>query len=392
MKEADSSKAQARTAKARMASYVAEPMSLEQKKAKLKTITKEINKAAGRELIFRGGDKDDFGVVKRIPSKIYSIDKLTGGGLPRGRYTEIFGGEGVGKSTLALNFIAQAQQQDGIAVYIDAEHSFDRAWATTNGVDVSELIVVTPTTIEEALDIIIDLCMERVADVIVLDSVVALATVAEKGKALTAESIALLARKLSQWFRKSVSEVSRSETAIILVNQMRMKIGDTYGNPEIAPGGMAMRHYKSLSILMRKGSTGSDRAKSPFFQPLGNGKFEQLGFPMVFKIMKNKIGSTMGKGATPSSEATVDFWFGSGLDVRSDIVNAAIAHGIPTITKAGTWFTYSRTTGDDLKVQGKQTFIDALDDEDIAKIKSLLENGWPAPDVEGEVKEEVPID
>jgi len=392
MKEADSAKAQARTAKARMASFVAEPMTIEEKRARLKVVTKEINKTAGRELIFRGGDKDEFGVVKRIPSKIYSVDKLTGGGLPRGRYTEIFGGEGVGKSTLALNFIAQTQQQDGIAVYIDAEHTFDRAWATTNGVDVSELIVVTPTTAEEALDIIIDLCMERVADVIVLDSVVALATVAEKGKALTAESIALLARKLSQWFRKSVSEVSRSETAIILVNQMRMKIGDTYGNPEIAPGGMALRHYKSLSILMRKGSTGSDRGKSPFWQPLSKGKFEQLGFPMVFKIMKNKIGTIMGAGSTPSSEATVDFWFGSGLDIRSDIINTAITRGVPTIERAGTWFKYHRAEGEDLKIQGKQAFIDALIDEDITEIKYLLENGWETPSVEVETKEEVTVD
>ena len=338
---------------------------------KMADIAAAMNKSAGRTVLFRAGEDPSFGVPVRIASNIPSIDRVTGGGLPRGMVTEIFGGESAGKTTLALHFMGQAQKQGGVAAYIDAEHTFDRGWAMTNGVDVENLFVLTPSTAEEGLQAIIDICKVGAADVIILDSVVALATVQEKGRELTDENIARLAAKLSQFFKMSISEIARSKTAVIMINQLRTAIG-TYGAPEKAPGGNALKHYKALSILVKRGSV-SNPSSSEYFIKAGS-KYEQIGFPMDMKIQKTKIGGTYG-GVTshPTSSASVDFWFGSGLDARSDIVNTALRAGLPLVTKSGAgWYEYHEESGKTRKIQGKATFMDSLTEADMNRIHEEL--------------------
>lgn len=367
-----SAKGEARKVKAAIASEAASTVGFttEEKLKKMAEIAKAMNKAADRTVLFRAGEDPSFGIPIRIASNIPSIDRVTGGGLPRGMVTEIFGGESAGKTTLALHFMGQAQKQGGVAAYIDAEHTFDRAWAMTNGVDVENLFVLTPSTAEEGLQAIIDICKVGAADVIILDSVVALATVQEKGRELTDENIARLAAKLSQFFKMSISEIARSKTAVIMINQLRTAIG-TYGAPEKAPGGNALKHYKALSILVKRGSV-SNPSSSDYFVKVGS-KYEQIGFPMDMKIQKTKIGGTYA-GATshPSSTASVDFWFGSGLDTRSDIVNTALKAGLPSVQKSGTWFEYAPENGEKRRAQGKDAFMEALTSDDMRNINEEL--------------------
>lgn len=370
-----SAKGEARKRKARKASEVTIIDDPEQKKKELAKLMNTLNKDAGYNIMFKASDLTG---AQRIPSNIYSIDRLTGGGLPRGRFTEIFGAESVGKTTLALRFISECQKTGGSAVYIDAEHSFDPVWATINGVDVNELVVAKPQVLEDSLLYIDEICKAGAADIIVLDSIVALSAMAEKAREITDESIGIMQRKLSQFFRRSVGEVAKSNTAVILINQVRVDI-NSYGAPESAPGGNAIKHYKSLSILMRRASAGkpSDSGNPYYVKDPGDSKPHQIGFPMAFKVMKNKVGDRMGVGkATPGSEASVDFYYSSGLDVNSDIINSAMAADLPNIKAGGAgWYTYIDQTGEEHKVQGKQAFVDMIagNEEYFSHLKELLE-------------------
>jgi recombination protein RecA len=370
-KPVGSAKGEARVKKARAASQVEErALTLEEKKDKIKAIAAVVNKSSGREMMFVAGEKTDFGVTERVSSGVISIDRLTGGGLPRGKVTEVVGGEGVGKTTLALTFVSKVQAGGGLAVYIDSEWELDRAWAVTNGVDMENLVVVTPTTAEEGLQTIIDICKEGAADIIVLDSVVALATLHEKGRKLTDESIGKMAAKLSQFFRMSKSEIARANAAVVMINQIRSNPG-SYGNPEQAPGGHALKHYKALSIRMRRSSTG-DPDSSTFYVKEG-GKNRLIGFPMAFKVQKNKIGDSVSRPrSTPGSEASVDFYFGSGFDIKSDVLNQALEAGVPCIKRAGTWFTFTSPEGQEKKAQGKMNFIDSLGDADLIYLRDQI--------------------
>ncbi len=371
MSNIGSAKGEARKRKAAESSIMPEaPRTQEEKHAIIKALSAKINKSTGREMIFVAGDKPEFGVVTRISSDIYSIDKLTGGGLPRGRVTEIFGAESVGKTTLALRFIAQTQRIGGVAVYIDAEWSFDKSWAEVNGVDISKLWVITPTTCEEALQGLWDVCKHGAADIVVLDSVVALATVHEKNRQLTDDSIGVMARKLSQFFRTATSDIARSNAAVIMTNQVRVSI-NSYGSPEEGPGGHALKHYKALSILMRRAATG--KPDESYFYVKVAGKNKQIGFPMAFRVKKNKIGDAISNaGSSPGSEAMVDFYFGVGFDVKADLIDAAIELELPCITKSGTWFTFQPPEGDPVKEQGRFNFIDSLKEEHLDYIKSQM--------------------
>jgi recombination protein RecA len=366
-----SSKGEARKQKAKKALDVKEATKTKEEKfLALKALSLQVNKDAGREVLFIAGDREGFGVPDRIPSNIFSVDRLMGGGLPKGRFTEFFGGESVGKTTLALRFIAEAQKRGEVAAYIDLEWAFSRNWAITLGVNVDELILVSPTTCEEGLGMVRKLAKEGIADICVVDSVVALATVGEAGRELTDESIGVMARKLSQFFRMATSEVARANMAVVMVNQVRTAIGE-YGNPEQAPGGNALKHYKSLSVLMRKGSTGP-RDESIFWTK-SEGDWEQIGFPMTFKVMKSKVGGEVGV-STPSSEARVDFYFDTGYDIKSDVVDTALRLEIPELKKAGAgWFTFERPGSSPVKVQGKVSLIDSLGEEDISFLEERIE-------------------
>lgn len=367
-----SAKAKAREIRAKLAAEATDSSALsqEEKASRMADLSLQLNKKAERPMLFRAGDDPEFGIARRIKTNIPSIDRATGGGIPRGMFTEVCGGESSGKTTLLYRLVGQCQRAGGVAVFIDAEYTYDRAWAMVNGTDVENLYVVTPTTLEESLQSIIDICKVGAADLIVLDSVVALATVGEKSRTLTDENIGRMAAKLSQFFKMSVSEVARSKAAVVMINQMRVAIG-SYGAPDKAPGGKALAHYKALSLQTRKESTGPP-SSSPYFTKVG-GKYEQIGFPMGIKVTKTKVGGTYaGHTSHQSSSASVDFYFGTGLDARSDVVNMSLKLGLDCLKISGSWYDFTGENGKTTRTQGKPAFLDSLDDKDLAFIENQL--------------------
>ncbi len=279
----------------------------------------QIEKQFGKGAIMRLGETTKLD-IEALPTGIFLLDKALGvGGLPRGRVVEIFGPESSGKTTLTLTVIAQTQKNKGIAAFIDAEHAFDPTYAKLIGVKLEELLVSQPDTGEQALEIVETLVRSNAVDLIVVDSVAALAPRAEIEGEMGEAQVGLQARLMSQALRKLTAAISKSKTCVIFINQIREKIGVMFGSPEITPGGRALKFYSSVRIDLRKISTISD----------SQGKV--IGAKIKAKIVKNKV-------APPFKEATFEIRYNEGISYESSLIDAAIETGL--VKKSGSWFSY----------------------------------------------------
>ena len=259
--------------------------------------------------------------VESIPTGSISLDIALGvGGLPRGRIIEIFGPESSGKTTLALHCAAEAQKRGGVAAFIDAEHALDPSYAKRIGVNIKDLLVSQPDSGEQALQIVENLVRSKEVDIIIVDSVAALAPRVEIEGEMGDQHIGLQARLMSQALRKLSSIVSKTKTIIIFLNQTRMKVGIMFGNPETTPGGLALKFYSSVRIRLQP------RAKI-------KSKDKIIGVRVEAKIVKNKV-------APPFKTAEFDIYYNEGISYIADLVNVGIKYDV--IKKSGSWLEYEK--------------------------------------------------
>ena len=278
----------------------------------------QIERAFGKGSIMRLGQQSNID-IEAISTGSLGIDIALGiGGLPKGRIIEIFGPESSGKTTLALSVIAQSQKKGGTCAFIDAEHALDPSYAKKIGVDIDNLLISQPDAGEQALEIADTLVRSGAIDVLVVDSVAALVPKAELEGEMGDSHMGLQARLMSQALRKLTSTVSRSNTLIIFINQIRMKIGVMFGNPETTTGGNALKFYASVRMDIRR--TGSIKDKE-----------DVIGSQTRVKIVKNKV-------APPFKVVDFDIMYGEGISKTGELIDLGIKAGI--VEKAGAWFSY----------------------------------------------------
>src|SRR5690242_2354770 len=315
----------------------------------LESAIAQIEKQYGKGAIMRLGNRDVLVPVSVIPSGALSLDAALGvGGFPRGRVVEIFGPESGGKTTMTLHVIAQAQKMGGQAAFIDAEHALDPAYARKLGVDVDNLLVSQPDNGEQALEIAETLIASGSLDVVVVDSVAALVPRAELEGEMGEPQMGLQARLMSQALRKLTATISKAQCTVIFINQIRMKIGVMFGNPETTTGGNALKFYASQRLDIRRVGAIKDGETV-------------IGNRTRVKVVKNKV-------APPFREVEFDILYGQGISREGDLLDLAVENGI--VEKSGAWFSY----GGERIGQGRENARDflKLHPETLADVESRL--------------------
>lgn len=323
----------------------------------LKLTTDQIESKFGKGAIMKLGDGGADLTVEAIPTGSLALDAALGiGGVPRGRIVEIYGPESSGKTTLALQILAEAQALGGVVAFIDAEHALDPVYAARIGVDIDEVLISQPDTGEQALEICDMLVRSGAIDCIIIDSVAALTPRAEIEGEIGDSTVGLQARLMSQALRKLAGSLSKSSTTCIFINQLREKIGIMFGNPETTPGGRALKFFSSVRIDIRRIDTIKKNG-----EPVGN--------RVRAKVVKNKV-------APPFRQAEFDIMYGEGISKEGCIVDMAVECGVAK--KSGAWYTY----GEERLGQGRE-----------AAKQTLLENPELRDELETKVREayEIPI-
>ena len=294
----------------------------EEKARALEAARLQIEKQFGKGSLMKMGENSGRVEIDAIPSGSILLDAALGiGGYPRGRVVEIYGPESSGKTTLALHAIAESQKQGGIAAFVDAEHALDPVYAKNLGVNVDELWVSQPDTGEQALEIVESLVRSGAMDIIVVDSVAALVPRAEIEGDMGDSHMGLQARLMSQALRKLTGTISKTHTCLIFINQIRMKIGVMFGNPETTTGGFALKFYSSMRLEVRK------------VESIAHGNEEVVGNKVRVKVVKNKV-------APPFRKAEMDIMFGKGISAVGSLLEAALQTN--TVEKAGSWYSYGK--------------------------------------------------
>ena len=321
-------------------------MATEKEKA-VELAIEQIEKQYGKGSIMKLGEAPARVAGDAIPTGALALDLALGiGGIPRGRVTEIFGSESSGKTTLAQHIIAETQKAGGVAAYIDAEHAFDPTYAGNCGVNLRDLLISQPDTGEQALEITETLVRSGAVDVIIIDSVAALAPRAEIEGEMGDAHVGLQARLMSQALRKLSAAISKSKTAVIFINQLREKVGIFFGNPEVTPGGRALKFYSSVRIDLRRGDS------------IKQGT-EMVGARVRARVVKNKV-------APPFRSAEFDIMFNHGISKEGNLIDLGVTTGV--VKKAGTFFTY----GDTKLGQGRENAKEYLRQH--PELASQLEN------------------